>query len=365
MARHSNSRDYLAFAPKSYSIPSQGSNNLYRKRLRSWKRSSSPSKSSISSSLIENKTISARKSTIYTFPIHRPTDQQSEFSNTIPSESVTSQSQSAFYASSIPHSSIRIIGEDLNNNNHFERKRKHLRSASNESLASHSLKSPSMESLQLICSFLVRFDHFSALFLFRSLCAGPRSPTKRSRLSLDHSAGSTVDTDPCTIDINQRDVEKSTSFSLDEKLPLNHSNAIANAVKMVQPIVDIIFNAFENQLKTNESSAISPVPYPIYSPLMMSYAPSRALARPITLHAVHFNIQLTNETPTKATLTDVSSSMPRLNSTSKDNSETNLSASDLSLKEGDDSTLNTGHRLKQMLQFALLGVSVLCGYWFL
>ena len=172
MEHKSNKKDYLSFSRKSYSIPSQGTNNLYRKRLRSWKRSATPSESSstsIPSALIDSKTISTRKSTIYTFPLRSNADQQSRVSNPVLTESLTSQ-QSAFYASTIPHPSIRL-GDDLNNNhmatfNEIETtmrtKRKTCRSNSVESLASQSLKSPSMEiitqpishdSLQLICEF--------------------------------------------------------------------------------------------------------------------------------------------------------------------------------------------------------------------
>lgn len=140
---------------------------------------------------------------------------------------------------------------------------------------------------------------------------------------------------------------------------MNNSTAIVNAVKMVQPIVDVIFNAFENQLRTNETKTIQPhISYPIYSPLMMSSAPTRSSTRPITLHAVHFNIQLTadqhqqqqqQQQQSKVSIVDVTSSPSPSSSTSKTT----------------DETLTSGNRLKQMIQLALVGVSVICGYWLL
>ena len=349
MEPKSSKKDSLSYSRKSYSIPSQGTNNLYRKRLRSWKRSPTP----IPSALTDSETISTQKSTIYTFPL-RPngTDQQSENSNAVLTESFTSE-QTAFYASTIPHPSGRL-GDDLNNNHMAsfnevdtkrETKRKIGRSNSTESSASQSLEiithPISNESLQLICEF----DSSNCETNVSNTLADPRAPVKRSRIS------SSVESDPCTIDINQCDLEESSSFSLEEKLPLNNSTAIVNAVKIVQPIVDIIFNAFENQLKGNEIRTLQPaISYPIYSPLMMSCAPARSLARPITLHAVHFNIQLTTEQPSKPSIVDVTSSSPP--STSDPPTTT-------------EETLISGHRLKQMIQLALVGVSVLCGYWFL
>lgn len=177
MEHKSNKKDYLSFSRKSYSIPSQGTNNVYRKRLRSWKPDPIPSKSSstsIPSTMIDANTISTRKSTIYTFPLRPNTSQsQSQTTNTILSETLTNQS--AFYASTVPHPSIRL-GDDLNNNHvntfndietQMKNKRKTFRSASIESLTSRSSKSSSMEiitepisndNLQLICEFQRRFS---------------------------------------------------------------------------------------------------------------------------------------------------------------------------------------------------------------
>jgi len=171
---------------------------------------------------------------------------------------------------------------------------------------------------------------------------------------------------------------------------INNSNSMDVAVKMVQPIVDIIFNAFENQLKNVQAkriqspiSNISSISPQFYSPMMIPYFPLTSPTRPIVLHTVNFNIQLTTKQP------------PPINSIGKQNfneqhltnvrlnENDNLSSISLSeLKEKvisyilSDNNLITDHqtnddnqrktrKLKRIVQLAAVGISVLCGYLFL
>ena len=128
---------------------------------------------------------------------------------------------------------------------------------------------------------------------------------------------------------------------------INNSTSIEAAVKMVQPIVEIIFNAFEDQFKHVQTKSITS---PFCSPLIMPSLPLSSPARPIVLHAVNFNIQL-----------------------SKKKSDSNVQQfTDLQEKLLSHLLSNSfisEHRergnIRRIVQLAVVGLSVLCGYWFL
>jgi len=157
---------------------------------------------------------------------------------------------------------------------------------------------------------------------------------------------------------------------------INNSNSMETAVKMVQPIVDIIFNAFEDQLKNVQSSlsncsSISPQ---FYSPMIIPYFPLTSPARPIVLHAVNFNIQLTTRNSTGKQ----NSNEQHLTNTSFNENDNLQSISLTELKDKivsyilsnnlitDHQTNDVNQRkrrkLKRIVQLAVVGVSVLCGY---
>jgi hypothetical protein len=170
---------------------------------------------------------------------------------------------------------------------------------------------------------------------------------------------------------------------------INNSNSMDAAVKMVQPIVDIIFNAFEDQLKnaqtkpiqspTSNNSSISPQ---FYSPMMIPYFPLTSPTRPIVLHTVNFNIQLTTKQPPPINSIGKQNFNEQHLTNARLNENDNLSSISLSeLKEKvisyilsdnliTDHQTNDGnqrktHKLKRIVQLAAVGVSVLCGYLFL
>lgn len=130
--------------------------NIYQKRLRSWKRKSTPS--SVQSSLADNNAESQRKSTIYTYPIRYKRDQ----SSTLFSDSLTNES--AFFSPSVSYPPPLRTADGLNNNhvttlNGTEKKRKTSSTSSRQSLSSRSsltepLSNPDEEtdSLELICT---------------------------------------------------------------------------------------------------------------------------------------------------------------------------------------------------------------------
>jgi hypothetical protein len=161
---------------------------------------------------------------------------------------------------------------------------------------------------------------------------------------------------------------------------INNSNSMETAVKMVQPIVDIIFNAFEDQLKNVQSSlsncsSISPQ---FYSPMIIPYFPLTSPARPIVLHAVNLNIQLTTKQTTINSTGKQNSNKQHLTNTSFNENDNLQSISLTELKEKivsyilsnnlitDHQTNDVNQRkrrkLKRIVQLAVVGVSVLCGY---
>ena len=182
--------------------------------------------------------------------------------------------------------------------------------------------------------------------------------------------------DPFTIDINENTEPAFCSPVLNEDLSPHTASSMATAVKMVQPIVDIIFDAFEDQLKTTErqlpvipyAPLVTQIPadmsYSIYPSTMYPCFSSRPLARPITLHSVHFNIQLTNErSSTAGNLSDVVArrSDHSLSLTLNDLKQRVVSKIVANPWESDAEE----HRFKRMMQVAIVGMSALCGYWLL
>ncbi len=111
MGRKSNNKDHLSQSHKTNQTNTNDSNDLYRKRLRSWKQTSTQLKSNHTT--INDECEPLHRSTIYTYPIHLNHDHQSIPSSAILSESLTRNS--AFYCPSISYTSIQTIG-DVNNN---------------------------------------------------------------------------------------------------------------------------------------------------------------------------------------------------------------------------------------------------------
>jgi hypothetical protein len=198
-----------------------------------------------------------------------------------------------------------------------------------------------------------------------------QNPPKRSRISIDDSViinhrslNSALPIDSDTIDINQ------LSSSMNNESLINNSTSMVNAVKMVQPIVDIIFNAFEDQLKTIQSSLSNDSktsPEQLHPPMMIPYFPLTPPAHPIVLHAVNFNIQLTAKQPVINSIEQYLA-----NTTLKENNHLQSIALTeckrkvvscvLSNNLINDSNQRTRRKLKQIVQLAAIGVSVLCGY---
>ena len=147
------------------------------------------------------------------------------------------------------------------------------------------------------------------------------------------------------------------------------------AVKMVQPIVDIIFHAFEDQLKHVQTKSIqppaslsdtSPIAAPFCSPLIMPYFPlsSPPPPRPIVLHAVNFNIQLSRKQSESN-----AQHLTNENSLEKDNSlltdvQERFASYILSNHFLDGNHQGRQH-FKRIAQLAVVGLSALCGYWLL
>lgn len=191
-----------------------------------------------------------------------------------------------------------------------------------------------------------------------------QNPTKRSRLTTDD-----------TIDINQLDPQEPLLSSLNNESLINNSNSMEAAVKMVQPIVDIIFNAFEDQLKHVQTKTIQPSISNV-SPMMIPYFSSTSPVRPIVLHAVNFNIQLTSKQPSINPLTTQNLTNVRLTEhdhlplTSLIELKEKVVSYILSNNCITDHQTNDDHhgkrrKLKRIIQFAVVGVSVLCGYFLL
>jgi hypothetical protein len=148
------------------------------------------------------------------------------------------------------------------------------------------------------------------------------------------------------------------------------------AVKMVQPIVDIIFNAFEDQLKTLSNPPLTENPsHQLYPPMKIPYLPLTSPMHPLVLHAVNFNIQLTTKNPHEK---QTSTEQYMTNATLNENGYLqSISLTELKQKVisyvlsnnliTNDDQMNDGNprkrrKLKRFIQLAVLGVSVLCGY---
>lgn len=165
---------------------------------------------------------------------------------------------------------------------------------------------------------------------------------------------------------------------------INNSNSMETAVKMVQPIVDIIFNAFEDQLKNVQSSISNSSPILLHQhhpPKMIPYLPLTPPTRPVVLHAVNFNIQLTTEQPTVKPIEKQNFNEHYSTNTTSDEYDYSQFISLTGLKQKVkscilSSNLMTNHethddnrrkrrKLKRIVQLAVVGVSVLCGYFLL
>ena len=240
-------------------------NELYRKRLRSWK------STSVNSNEITTTTTTNHKSTMFTYPMPS--------SNTILSESSTIES--VFYCPTISYTSMQTIG-DLNNNNHVTT----LHNESNKR----------------------KYQRFSR----------ESFSSEQTRQSMNTSSV----IDDHIIDINRMDQHE-------------QSNSMNVSVKMIQPIVDIIFNAFEDQLRT-----IQPI-----SPL----------TRPVILNTVSFNIQLPGKSIDERITNEFSSDQLE--------NQQQIVVID---RQRDNFDIKRNNQLQHHLaQLVAVAVSVLCGYFFL
>jgi len=190
------------------------------------------------------------------------------------------------------------------------------------------------------------------------------------------SLNSALPIDSDTIDINQLDQQDPLSSSMNNQSLINNSTSMVTAVKMVQPIVDIIFNAFEDQLKTIQSSLSNDSKTSteqLHPPMMIPYFPLTPPAHPIVLHAVNFNIQLTAKQQPIMNSTE----QYLANTTLKENNHLQsialteckrkvvscvLSNNLITDHETNDSNQRKRRKLKRIIQLAAIGVSVLCGY---
>jgi hypothetical protein len=146
MGRKSNTKDHLCLTDETNQTNNNDNNDLYRKRLRSWNQTSTQLKSNHT---INDEVAPFHRSTIYTYPINLNHDRQSTLSNTILSESLTTES--AFYCPSISYTSIQTTG-DINNNqvttsNLENRKRKNNSLSLSESLSSQCSQIKTLEIL--------------------------------------------------------------------------------------------------------------------------------------------------------------------------------------------------------------------------
>lgn len=191
---------------------------------------------------------------------------------------------------------------------------------------------------------------------------------------------SSVFVDGDTIDINQLDQQEPLLSSMNNESLINNSTSMEAAVKMVQPIVDIIFNAFEDQLKHVQTKSIpsslskppSIAPH-FCSPMITPYFPLPSPARPIVLHAVNFNIQLTAKQSKSNVQQSTNVRLPEndhLQLTSLTDLKERvisyiLSNSFIGSHQTNDDHHGRRRNWKRIVQLAVVGVSVLCGYWFL
>ena len=191
---------------------------------------------------------------------------------------------------------------------------------------------------------------------------------------------SPISNDDNTIDINQIDEHEPLLSPMPDKSLINNSTSMDAAVKMVQPIVDIIFNAFEDQLKTIQPPVLNSTTDSsrVFPPMMIPCFPLTSPTRPIVLHAVNFNIQLTAKEPTIKSIEEPNSSELQTNVRLNENLQS-ISFSGLKEKvisyilsnnlitdhQTEDGNDETSRKLKRIVQLAAVGVSVLCGYLFL
>lgn len=170
MGRKSKAKDLICSPSDTDYKNNDKTKDLYRNRLRSSKQTSTSLKSK---HLINDHDKLFHKSTMYTYPIKLTNEHRSHLSNTICSESLTTES--AFYGQSISNTSIQTAG-DLNNNHvttlNIENRKRKNSTSSYESLSSEfsqmktndilfnpydtkniKTKQSSMNNLQLTCMF--------------------------------------------------------------------------------------------------------------------------------------------------------------------------------------------------------------------
>ena len=168
MRRKPNTQEQV---PVSTETNQLDTNELYRKRLRSWKQRPPQLQSN---QIINDEVTPLQRSTMYTYPIKLTNDHQSIMSTTVRSQS--SINESVFYCPSISYTSMQTTG-DLNNNHvttlNMENKKRKNYAISYESLSSQlpgtkipeagslmdelnniSTKRSSMSNLQLTCELI-------------------------------------------------------------------------------------------------------------------------------------------------------------------------------------------------------------------
>jgi hypothetical protein len=154
---------------------------------------------------------------------------------------------------------------------------------------------------------------------------------------------------------------------------MNNSNSIETAMKMIQPIVDIIFNAFEGQLRNAQTKSNQSLSH--LTPVMIPCFPLTSSVHPIALHAVNFNIQLATKQQTMSSIEKSTISELYLTNENHNSSSvlfTEFKQKVISLILSNDLTTDyethggvqrkKRHQLKRITQLVVFGVSVLCGY---
>ncbi|UJR31009.1 hypothetical protein I4U23_018520 [Adineta vaga] len=382
MGRKSNAKDHLSSEPNMNQNDGRDPNDLYRKRLRSWKRSRTEFKTnqkSIPSIDNPDVVLPLQKSTIYTYPMKFNNTHQCIQSNTRHLESSTTES--AFLCPSISNTSIQTMA-DVNNNHvtvlNIEKKKRKYQTSSCESLTSRSSQTKTRDVLlnvnnarnsnilqQTCISVLNSLSNYIKHFMLLDHSSSTKQlqfSTNDSIITLDRFLNSSLPMDNDTIDINQLDPHEISSSSLNNESLVSNTHSMEAAVKMVQPIVDIIFNAFEDQLKTVSTNAI-------HTPSTSQLLPLPPSTCPVVLHAVNFNIQLTTKQNSVEQYlpNTISNENNHLQSSSSIELkrrlvDSMLSNNSLTHLEINDNSQRRRHKLKRLAQLAVFGVSVLCGY---
>lgn len=195
---------------------------------------------------------------------------------------------------------------------------------------------------------------------------------KRLRHSIDNH----------TIDINQVDEQKLVESSTPTSSLVNQSNSMDAAVKMIQPVVDIIFSAFEDQLKSIQPtlSNLKTQPSTLPSPMMVPYYPITTPTRPVVLHTINFNIQLSGRNSTmKPAEEQIFDEFPTHDRLNEQEHLQLMSLNRLKRKvisylkpnsfvtdhQGNYNDIEKHDQLQRIAQLAVVGASVLWSYFFL